>query len=169
MGDMLNDNMVDSYLALLCRSNLQYQGECLLSSYAPFNYADVPDPPRNTELSRTPARPRKLKERVELPIGDKWQSQDFSKRLKTVVSQIPYDGEDSKAVELYLESLSKLIADTTEYINNTYSTGTRDTYKDAYSPEFMIQKCHLQTIIEVHRRFLGKKGRNRWCSYQDRQ
>ena len=116
-----------------------------------------------------PIRPQKLKGKVELPLGDKRQIQDFSKRLTTVVSQIPYDGDDSKAAELYLENLSKFIVDTTEDINNTYNTSTRDTYKDGYSPEFMIKKWHLQAIIEVRRHLLGKKGRNRWCTFQDRQ
>ena len=116
-----------------------------------------------------PIRPQKLKARVELPLGDKRQIQDFSNRLKTVVSQIPYEGEDSQAAELYLEQLSKFIVDTTEDINNSYSTGTRDSYKDGYSPEFMIKKWHLQAIIEVRRHLLGKKGRNRWCTFQDRQ
>ena len=116
-----------------------------------------------------PIRPQKLKAKVELPLGDRRQIQDFTKRLTTVVSQIPYDGEDSEAAELYLENLSKFIVDTTEDINNTYSTGTRDTYKDGYSPEFMIKKWHLQAVIEVRRHLLAKKGRNRWCTYQDRQ
>ena len=33
----------------------------------------------------------------------------------------------------------------------------------------MVKKWHLQAIIEVRRHLLGKKGRNRWCTFQDRQ
>ena len=116
-----------------------------------------------------PIRPQKLKARIELPLGDKRQLQDFHNRLNSVVSQIPYDGEDSKDAELYLEQLSKFVVDTTEDINDSYSSGTRDSYKDGNSPEFMVKKWHLQAIIEVRRHLLGKKGRNRWCTFQDRQ
>ena len=112
-----------------------------------------------------PIRPQKLKARIELPLGDKRQLQDFHNRLNSVVSQIPYDGEDSKDAELYLEQLSKFVVDTTEDINDSYSSGTRDSYKDGYSPEFMVKKWHLQAVIEVRRHLLGKKGRNRWCTF----
>ena len=65
--------------------------------------------------------------------GDKPQLQDFHNRLNSVVSQIPYDGEDSKDAELYLEQLSKFVVDTTEDINDSYSSGTRDS-----SPEWSV-------------------------------
>jgi len=52
MGDMLNDSVIDTYLKLLCQSNLQYQVECLPTSYAPFVYADVQNPGQNTNLTR---------------------------------------------------------------------------------------------------------------------
>ena len=77
-----------------------------------------------------PIRPQKLKAWIELPLGNKRQLQDFHNRLNSVVSQIPYDGEDSKDAELYREQLSKFIVDTTEDINDSYNSGTRDSYKD---------------------------------------
>ena len=52
MGNMLNDSVIDTYLKLLCQSNLQYQVECLPTSYAPFVYADVQNPGQNTTLTR---------------------------------------------------------------------------------------------------------------------
>jgi hypothetical protein len=90
----------------------------------------------STEL---PVRPQRLRPRVELPLGDKRQLTDFNARLSAVVSQLPYDGEDAHAAELYLENLTKFMVDTTEDINHTYRKTPRDPYKDGFSPEFMIQ------------------------------
>ena len=106
---------------------------------------------------------------MELPLGDKRQLEDFRARLKDVVSKISYEGNNSKDTELYLENLSKFVVDTTEDINNTYRTHSdRGTYKDGFSPAFLINKFHLQAVIEIRRHLLGKKGRRRWCSSRER-
>jgi hypothetical protein len=120
--------------------------------------------------TEVPVRPQSLKPRVELPNGDPRQIADFRRKLKETVKQIPYDGEDSKAAELYLENLTAFMVDTTEEINKLYrSSAPRSSFKDGFSPEFMINKWHLQAVIEIRRHLLGKKGRRRWTQLKERQ
>ena len=121
-------------------------------------------------ITEHPVRPPPLKPRVELPRGDHRQITDFRHKLSTVVKQIPYTGEESREAEIYLENLSAFIVETTEDINDTYRSAARQSsYKDGFSPEFLINKWHLQAVIEVRRHLLGRKGRLRWSLASERK
>ena len=122
--------------------------------------------PPSTEM---PVRPQPTKPRVDLPLGDPRQVADFRRRLQEAVSHIPYEGDESKAAEQYLENLTAFIVDTTEEINNSYRSTPRSTFKDGFSPAFLITKWHLQSIIEIRRHLLGRKGRHRWTRSNERQ
>ena len=61
------------------------------------------------------------------------------------------------------------MVDTTEALNNKYKQKDRSRFKDGFSAEFLINKWHLETIIEIRRHILGKKGRRKWTTNQHRQ
>ena len=115
-----------------------------------------------------PVRPQALQSRVELPLTDRGQVEQFQTRIRRIVAQIPYVGVSDQEAEHYLDNLSRHMVDTVADINAARRRPPAS-YKDGFSPAFVTHKWHLRMLIEIRRHVLGNKGRRRWMTQRDRR
>ena len=83
--------------------------------------------------------------RTELKRNDKRVIAVFQERMLDVLHQLPPPGSTQKDAELDMECLTQFTVQLVKEVTDEFKpSGRRSTsYKDGYSPEFMLRKWHL--------------------------
>ena len=84
-----------------------------------------------------------------------------------VLHQLPPPGSTQKDAELDMECLTQFTVQLVKEVTDEFKpSGRRSTsYKDGYSPEFMLRKWHLCLIISLKRHMCGLHGKTKWSSH----
>ena len=117
-----------------------------------------------------PAAPRAIKMPAtapipELPRQDPLLIAWFKEQMTDILYQIPNRVDELKESEEALELATKCTVHMTQRALEEFGQQRKvHKHKDGHSPEFMLRKWHLMSVIEIQRHLLGQHGKTRWTS-----
>jgi len=117
-----------------------------------------------------PAAPRAIKMPATAPIPEMPRQHPFviawfKEKLTDILYQIPHQVDGINESEEALELASKCTVHMTKCALEEFGQQKKvHKHKDGHSPEFMLRKWHLMSIIELQRHLLGQHGKTRWTS-----